>query len=211
MEEPKVSVVIVDDNAVVRMGLRSLMGTHDRIEVIGEASDGLEAVEQVKALNPDVVLCDVRMPRASGIDVARTIASMSHLVMLTSVDEPAVVHAAIDAGARGYLVYTKDTSDEIAATVLAVARGATILGPEAAAALTISSAAEKRQEPSGWGLSPRENEIMGLIVQGRSNREIATEFFLAEKTVKNHINRIFGKLGVTTRAEAIVLWGPGGS
>ncbi|MFD1859866.1 DNA-binding response regulator [Aeromicrobium camelliae] len=204
-----VTVAIADDNAVVRMGLRSLLESSDRVELIGEASDGQELVELVERERPDVTLCDIRMPRLNGLGALHRVADLTRFVMLTNNDDEATVREAMQTGARGYLVYGHHDGDEILAAIVSVANGSTVWGPAATQALLSPSAAPSTRDsghPAAAHLSEREREIMELVAAGKRNAEIASTLFLAEKTVKNHLNRIFPKLGVTTRAEAISLW-----
>ncbi|MCL3859935.1 response regulator transcription factor [Actinotalea sp. K2] len=205
----QVSVVIVDDNAVIRMGLRSLVDASDRMRVVGEASDGEEAVRVIRATQPDVTLLDVRMPRRDGVQVAAEVAAWTKVLMLTYTDSPEVIRAAVEAGASGYLVHGQFASHELERTVLAVAEGAFLLS-EGAAAVMRTVWAQPATPPAvqrpDAGLSEREREVMELVAAGRTNGAIAKECFLSEKTVKNHINHIFAKLGVRTRAEAVSVW-----
>lgn len=202
----QVSVVVVDDNAVIRMGLRSLVEASPVMRWAGEAGDGEEAVRVVRAILPDVVLLDVRMPRRDGVQVAAEVRSWSRVLMLTYSDAPEVVRAALDAGANGYLVHGQFTADELERAVLAVASGAMLLSAPAAAALRAAPAAAEPPPRSDLGLSERQQEIMELVAQGRTNGAIAQACFLSEKTVKNHVNHIFARLGVSTRAEAVSVW-----
>lgn len=206
MSDP-ISVLIVDDNAVVRMGLRNVLDAQDGIEVVGEAADGNEGVALNERLDPDVVLCDVRMPGLDGVGAATVMSATSHVVMLTYADDLDVIRSAMAAGARGYLVHGAHQPDEIVAAVVSASRGSSVLGPAATEAmLTGAPVAAPPRDTSQFGLTGRETEIMEHVSRGLSNREIARACFLAEKTVKNHLNNIFPKLGVTTRAEAMSLW-----
>lgn len=207
MSHQPIRVLVVDDNAVVRMGLRNLLETQDGLEVVGEACDGHEAVEQVARLEPDVVLCDVRMPGLDGVGAVAAMPADTNVLMLTYADDLDVIRGAIDAGARGYLVHGAHEPDEIVAAVLSASRGSSVLGPQATRALlTERPAPAPAVDTTQWGLTARERDIMDHVARGLSNREIARACFLAEKTVKNHLNNIFPKLAVTTRAEAISLW-----
>ncbi|GAA0206805.1 response regulator transcription factor [Cytobacillus oceanisediminis] len=212
-----IKVLIVDDNAVVRMGLRNVLEAQDGIAVVGEAADGNEGVTLNERLDPDVVLCDVRMPGLDGVGAAAAMSPTSHVVMLTYADDLDVIRSAMAAGARGYLVHGAHQPDEIVAAVVSASRGSSVLGPAATEALlSAAGQAPPPRDTSQWHLTGRETEIMEHVARGLSNREIARSCFLAEKTVKNHLNNIFPKLGVTTRAEAISLWlgasdGPGGT
>lgn len=202
-----IKVLIVDDNAVVRMGLRNVLDAQDGIEVVGEAADGNEGVTLNDRLDPDVVLCDVRMPGLDGVGAAAAMSPTSHVVMLTYADDLDVIRSAMAAGARGYLVHGAHQPDEIVAAVVSASRGSSVLGPAATEALLNGGHQVRPPRDTGqWHLTGRETEIMEHVSRGLSNREIARACFLAEKTVKNHLNNIFPKLGVTTRAEAISLW-----
>ena len=209
-----VRVLLADDNAVLRMGLCSLLATHDTIEVVAEAADGREAVALAERHRPDVAVLDVRMPVMDGVAAAARMPHGTRVLMLTYSDEPEVIATAMSSGALGYLVHGSHTPDEIVRAILSAYHGTTVLGP-AAAAVLLSGAAPaapspppgpSRRVPPRFGLTAREAEIMDLVAEGLSNGEIAASAFLAEKTVKNHLNRIFAKLGVRTRAEAISLW-----
>jgi len=211
-----VTVLVVDDNAVVRSGLRALLEASPEIHVVGEAWDGQGAVDLARVLIPDVVLLDVRMPRRDGLSAAREIASISRVLMMTFTDDHQVIRDAIDAGAGGYLVHGAFAAEDLVTSIQAVARGSGVFSTEALLALRSApeavTAVSMPASPE-LGLSERQSEILALIADGLSNGEIATHCFLSEKTVKNHINRIFTALGVRTRSEAIALWfrsSPGG-
>ncbi|GIG19399.1 DNA-binding response regulator [Cellulomonas chitinilytica] len=203
-----VTVVIVDDNPVIRMGLRSLVESSARLRVVGEAGDGEEAERVVRAVLPDVVLLDVRMPRRDGVQVASAVRAWTKVLMLTYSDAPEVVRAAVDAGASGYLVHGTFQSHELERSILAVAEGSFLLSPVAAQALRSTWEVQPAPAPvrPDVGLSERQREVMELIAAGRTNAEIAARCYLSEKTVKNHVNHIFARLGVRTRAEAVSLW-----
>lgn len=204
-----VTVVIVDDNDVIRSGLRSLLDASDAVHVVGEAGDGDEALEQVRALQPDVVLLDVRMPRRDGVAVAAEISGTTKVLMLTYGDAPDVVRAALTAGAVGYLVHGTFRAEQLEGAVLAVAAGSSVFSQVATdvlrEALTAPAVAASTARPD-VGLSPREAEVMELIAAGLTNAEISGRCFLSEKTVKNHVNHIFAKLAVRSRAEAVATW-----
>jgi DNA-binding NarL/FixJ family response regulator len=205
----RVTVAIVDDNAVIRMGLRSILEASDHLHVVGEAGDGDEAVRLVRATQPDVTLLDVRMPRRDGVQVLGEVKGWTRVLMLTYSDAPEVVQAAVQAGATGYLVHGQFASHELERSILAVAEGSFLLSPPAIAAMRQAWAAPTAPSaPSrpDAGLSERQREVMELVAAGRTNSEIAGTCFLSEKTVKNHINHIFAKLGVRTRAEAVSVW-----
>jgi DNA-binding NarL/FixJ family response regulator len=211
--------MVVDDNLVVRSGLISLMEVSG-IEVVGEASDGRTAVELAERLRPDLVLLDVQMPLLDGVAAAEPLSRITQVIMLTYTDDPHVIRTAIGNGASGYLVHGSFTAQELTAAVHSAVGGAHPLSEVAVSALVgavredkaseIAPAPQADSTPAHnvghFGLSGREAEVMHLIVQGRSNGEIARHLFLAEKTVKNHVNRIYAKLGVSSRGAAIAQW-----
>lgn len=207
-------LVLADDNPVVRTGMASVLATVPGMEVVGTASTGREAMELVAALRPDIALLDVRMPLADGITVAQSISATVPVLMLTHSDEPEVVAAALAAGARGYIVHSEFDVDEIVAAIRNVASGGVHLSPSAGCVLArsavkapVGGACDRSpREEDPWGLSAREREVMDLIAKGLTNGQIANTCFLSEKTVKNHVNRIFAKLMVTSRAEAVSRW-----
>lgn len=207
-----IEVLVVDDNSVIRMGLRSLLGTSDAIKVVGEAADGVEAVEKIEQLKPDIALLDVRMPRRDGLEVIKEVHERVKVIMLTYTDGPEVIRQALSTGARGYLVHGSFSAEEIERAILTVADGNMLLTAQAAEAMVQTTGAESASEAktgavrSQAGLSRRQVEIMDLIADGLTNGEIARACFVAEKTVKNHVNQIFAKLGVRTRAEAVSEW-----
>lgn len=213
-----VRVLLVDDNPIVRMGLRSLLELDERMEVCDEASSGHEAVARASEHRPDVVLLDVRMPGGGGLNVLPTLSRLAKVLMLTYSDEPAVVAEALRGGATGYLVHGAFQSDELAMAILDTAAGRPRLSPAVASVLLRGfndmPAARPRpvthDEPAlstevikEFALSRREIDICTLIVAGFTNADIAAKLFIEGKTVKNHINRIFAKLGAGSRAEAI--------
>jgi len=205
-----VDVLIVDDNAVIRAGLRNVLQGSEEISVIGEASDGEAALAEIDRLQPDVVLLDVRMPKQDGLEVVKQAAANTKILMLTYTDEPEIIREALAEGARGYLVHGTCTPDEIERAILTVYAGNLLLTGLAADAMwggrAITGATHKSDAREHAGLSKRQREVMELIADGLTNGEIARTCFLAEKTVKNHVNQIFAKLGVRTRAEAVSQW-----
>ncbi|WP_375426533.1 response regulator transcription factor [uncultured Friedmanniella sp.] len=200
-----VRVALADDNAVVRMGVRSLLATAEDIDVVGEASNGVEAVALVRRACPDVMLLDVRMPRQDGVLTASEIAEQTAVIMLTYSESPEIIAAAVRAGARGYLVHGHFDEDELLGAVRMAARGMGTFSAQAVRALS-NPTPGRAALALRYGLSEREADIMQLIAQGAANREIAAELFIAEKTVKNHINRIFTKLQANNRGHAVALW-----
>lgn len=201
----RLRVGIADDNAVVRMGIRSLLGTAEDIVVIGEADNGVAAIALARRSKPDVMLLDVRMPRQDGVSAAAEVSEYAAVLMLTYSESPEVVSAAVKAGARGYLVHGHFTENELLQAVRMVAHG---LGTFSAPALLALSnpTPSKTTLAIRHGLSEREADVMELIAQGSVNGEIAQTLFISEKTVKNHINRIFTKLHVANRGHAVSLW-----
>lgn len=204
-----IRVMIVDDNAVIRRGVAALLEEADDIRLVGEAGDGREAIRVAGEAEPDVVLLDVRMPVMDGVEAAGPLAERARVMMLTYTDEEERVVAAIRAGAAGYLVHGQFDADELAVRIRQLAAGETVLSP--AIVGTVFDALRRTpgspDEADGpASLTEREREIMNLISQGLTNRDIAERFVLSEKTVKNHVNRIYSKLGATNRAQATALW-----
>ncbi len=200
-------VLLVDDSPVVRVGLKALLATDPSLEVVGEAGDGDAALAAADRLDPDVVLLDVRMPGRDGLSVVRELAASAKVLMLTFSDERHVIQQALADGASGYLVHGTFDADSLGHMIRSAAAGSgSFSGPALQVLLSGQGTASDVPDRSSLGLSERQAEVMDLIAQGRGNRDIAKELFLAEKTVKNHINQIFAVLGVTSRAEAIVLW-----
>jgi DNA-binding NarL/FixJ family response regulator len=204
-----VRVLVVDDNAVIRMGLVSLLETSGDITVVGEAANGREAITRAAETRPDVVLLDVRMPVMDGLAAAPSLAQQSKVLMLTYAEDTDIIEMAIRAGASGYLIHGRFDAAELVDAVLGTGTGASFLSPAAASVLVdaMRRGPEKiGRDPAASGLSDREFEVMELIARGKSNAQIASQLFLSEKTVKNHVNRIYAKLGVKTRGEAIATW-----
>ncbi|MFJ5307972.1 response regulator [Streptomyces sp. NPDC088350] len=202
-DEPLISVLIVDDHPVVRDGLRGMFESAPGFRVLGEASNGVEAVERAAALDPDVVLMDLRMPGGGGVDAIRELTRRSaraKVLVLTTYDTDSDTLPAIEAGATGYLL--KDAPrDELFTAVRAAAEGRTVLSPAVASRLV--SAVRSPQTPGNEPLSAREREVLALVAKGTSNREIARELFISEATVKTHLTHLYTKLGVKDRAAAV--------
>lgn len=208
-------ILIVDDSPVVRMGLRALLSTEDDLEVVGEAGDGDEGMELASDVEPDVVLLDVRMPKRDGISVIAELAATATVIMMTFTEETHIIQDALHRGASGYLVHGTFDAQFLAAMIRQCAAGSGAFSGPALAALrggtkdlgaTTTDGVRAGGGPQTTALSPRQIEVMELVAEGRTNQQIAAQLFLAEKTVKNHINAIFSELGVDSRAAAIVLW-----
>ena len=199
MTEP-ITVLVADDHGVVREGLRSLLDLQDDIEVVGEAADGAEAVAAVERLVPDVVLLDLVMPRMDGQQALRELRRISpstRVIVLTSFADDQNVLAAIRAGAAGYLL--KDVRPaELVDAIRRARAGEAWLHPTAAAALI----AELQAAPAAAELTPRELEVLRLLARGMSNKAIAAELVIAEKTVKTHVSNILAKLHLADRTQA---------
>lgn len=212
-----VRVMIVDDNPVVRSGLTSLLEASDAGVVVAEAADGEQAVAEAERVRPDLVLLDVRMPRVDGVEAAGLLSAKTRVLMLTYTDDPEVVRSAIRNGACGYLVHGTFTPEELGRAIHDAMSGTSPLSASAASAVLDAvrnapdpgdgqSAHDPTHARAALGLSAREVEIVELIAEGRANSEIAAALFLSEKTVKNHVNRIYAKMAVNSRAAAIARW-----
>ena len=199
-----IRILIVDDHSVVRQGLQMFLRLDPELEVVGEAENGVEAVEQARKLQPDVVLMDLLMPRMDGITAISAVRRElpdTEVIALTSVLEDEKIFAAIRAGAIGYLL--KDTeAHELRQAIKAAAAGQVQLSPEVAMRLL----REERSAPQRpvEELTPREMDVLRLLAQGLINKEIAQELGIGDKTVKTHVSNILGKLGVLSRTQAAV-------
>ncbi|MFD8622237.1 response regulator transcription factor [Streptomyces sp. DSS69] len=206
MADKIIRVLLVDDHQVVRRGLRTFLEIQDDIEVVGEASEGSEGVARTEELRPDVVLMDIKMPGTDGIEALRRLRQLDNpakILIVTSFTEQRTVVPALRAGASGY-VYKDVDPDALAGAIRSVHAGHVLLQPEVAGALLV-------QDDAGGGtgrgstLTEREREVLGLIADGRSNREIARALVLSEKTVKTHVSNILMKLDLADRTQA-ALW-----
>jgi DNA-binding NarL/FixJ family response regulator len=204
-----VRVLVVDDQVLFREALVTLLGARPEVEVVGEAGDGQQALERAAALQPDVVLMDLHMPVLDGIATTRRLRVEQpgvRVLALTTFDDDEDVFAALRAGALGYLL--KDvSSDRLVEAVLSAARGESVLQPSVAAKVVarfaqLDDAPRPRSQPLVVPLSERELDVLRLLADGCSNREIAAALFLAEGTVKNHVTNVLGKLGARDRTQA---------
>ncbi len=201
-----IKVLLVDDHQVVRRGLRTFLEVQGDIAVVGEAADGAEGVERARELRPDVILMDIRMPGMDGIEALRRLRELDHparVLIVTSFTERRTVVPALRAGAAGY-VYKDVDPEALAGAIRSVHAGHVLLQPEVAGALLSQEEAGSGQGRAG-SLTDREREVLGLIADGRSNREIARSLVLSEKTVKTHVSNILMKLDLADRTQA-ALW-----
>ncbi len=203
---PKQRIVLVDDHEVVRLGLKSLLERHPQFEVVGEADSAREAMEQVAALKPEIVLMDIRLPGTSGIEACEEIVNKypgTKVIMLTSYAEDEMLFSAIRAGASGYIL-KQIGSEELVRALESVSRGEALLDPAVTQRVFQEvRRAVKEEEASAFAhLSQQEKHVLLLVSEGKTNREIAKSLFLGEGTVRNYVSSILSKLGVNNRAEA---------
>lgn len=200
-----IRVLIVDDHPVVREGIGSMLKKETDFKVVGEASNGLEAVEKARELSPDVVLMDLRMPEMDGVEAISTIKAEKpdiKFIILTTYSDDEYIFKGIAAGARAYLL--KDAPrDELFKAIRMVSRGESLIQPVVASRVLDKLAELSRKTPAGDTLSDREIEVLRLMAGGQSNKDIADHLSITQSTVKTHITSIFQKLNVTTRTEAV--------
>ena len=195
-KDSPIRLLVVDDHHVVRQGLVALLSIMPGIEVAGEASDGLQAIEMHRALQPDITLMDLQLPKLSGVDAILKIRAESpaaRFIVLTTFDGDEDIYRALQAGAKAYLLKGM-TVEELLSTIQAVHSGKTRIAPAIAEKLA--------ERMSGQALTGRELDVLERIVRGRANKEIASDLNISEATVKTHINNLLGKLGVTDRTQA---------
>jgi DNA-binding NarL/FixJ family response regulator len=203
-----IQLVLVDDQSLIRRGLRALLKTDSELAVIGEAENGREAIALVETLQPDVVIMDIRMPVMDGVEGTKVICErfpQVKVLVLTTFDDRDYVTQALQAGASGYLL--KDTPfDELTLAIRLVHKGYTQLGPGLANKALAQPPSNTLEVSENWDkLTPREQDIIVLIAQGASNREIARELFIAEKTVKNRITSILSQLNLRDRTQLAIV------
>lgn len=209
-EEGPIRVVIVDDHAMVREGLRAMLRGNEAVEIVGEAGDLSGALEEIERASPEVVFLDVRLQGSSGLDACRDIIDRFPevaIVFLTVYEDEQYVFEALRAGARGYML-KRATDDELVRVLEQIRMGETIIDPSLAG--QIASRAAKLRPGQTWpgvdlGLTERESEVLREIVDGRNNRDIAERLYISEETVKTHVRAIFRKLEVTDRSQAVAL------
>lgn len=204
-------VLLVDDHAMVRSGFAMVLSVEDDVEVVGEAADGLQAVERARALRPDVILMDVQMPRMDGIEATRQVVAedLGHVVILTTFDRDDYLFDALDAGASGFLLKNAGP-EQLLDAVRAAGHGHALLAPEVTRRV-IERRTTTAAAPTGRGAPPalaqltaREREVLVLMGRGRSNAEIAGDLVLGEATVKTHVSNVLSKLQLRDRVQAVV-------
>jgi DNA-binding NarL/FixJ family response regulator len=209
-----ITVVLVDDEQLVRAGLKLILTAEPDIDVVGEAGDGTEAVTLTRRLDPDVVLMDVQMPQMNGIEATREIVALgreesSRVVILTTFDLDEYVYEALKAGASGFLL-KRTPAEDLVAGIRVVAAGDALLAPSVTQRLIESFRDRPDTEPARDpavldDLTEREHEVLVLVARGMTNGDIAAHLFLSEGTVKTHVKRIFAKLGLHDRTQAVIL------
>jgi DNA-binding NarL/FixJ family response regulator len=210
MTDDRVRVLLVDDDDLMRAGLRSVLSSDDTIEVVGETGDGGEALDRVRETQPHVVLMDIRMPGVDGISATREVLAGApdvKVVVLTTFEDDDYIFEALSAGASGFLL-KRTTPEELISAIHAVADGDSLLSPSVTRRVIDRMATQPVAGLSGARLeklTPREREVLELIGRGLSNREIAESFVIEESTVKTHVKRILMKLGLRDRVQAVIV------
>lgn len=200
-----IKVMIVDDHKLVREGLRAVFDQGDEIMVVGEARSGEEALEMVSGVNPEVILMDINMPGMNGIQATKLIRESNpevKVVILTMMDQEGYVYEAVKAGATGYLL-KNTSSDNLIDAIQTVYEGKALLNPEATALLLKEFVTLADNKAKDYGLSNREMEVLQLLAEGKTNKQIAKDLWISEQTVKTHVAHIFDKLGTSDRTETV--------
>ena len=210
MTTPPVRVLIVDDDDLMRAGLRGVLASDDAIEVVGDASDGRDAVHRTRLLQPDIVLMDVRMPNLDGISATRAVLEAFpevRVVIVTTFEQDDYIFGALRAGASGFLL-KRTKPEELLSAVHTVAAGDSLLSPSVTSRVIERMAQQPEpdvaQDASLDELTPREREVLGLVARGLSNGEIAAALVVEESTVKTHVRRVLAKLGARDRVHAVI-------
>jgi DNA-binding NarL/FixJ family response regulator len=210
MTEPRVRVLIVDDDDLMRAGLRGVLASDDAIELVGEANDGREAAYRVRLLKPDVVLMDVRMPDLDGISATRELTAAFpevKVVILTTFEQDDYIFGALSAGASGFLL-KRTRPEELIAAIHTIAAGDSLLSPSVTSRVVERMAGQPQPDEARDArledLTPRERQVLELVARGRSNTEIAAELIIEESTVKTHVKRILAKLDARDRVQAVI-------
>jgi two-component system response regulator DegU len=200
-----IKVMIVDDHNLVREGLKAVFSQGDEIDVVGEAGSGEQAIEMVDEVNPDVILMDISMPGMNGIQATKAIRDKhpdAKIVILTMLDQEGYVYEAIKAGATGYMLKST-SSDELVNAIQTVNEGKALLHPDATAQLLKEFVSLAQNKAKDYGLSNREMEVLQLLSEGKTNKEVAKALWISEQTVKTHVAHIFDKLGTSDRTETV--------
>jgi DNA-binding NarL/FixJ family response regulator len=210
MTQPRIRVLIVDDDDLMRAGLRGVLSSDDGIEVVGEAGDGREAAYRTRLLRPDVVLMDVRMPDLDGISATRELLVTFpevKVVILTTFEQDDYIFGALSAGASGFLL-KRTRPEELIAAIHTIAAGDSLLSPSVTSRVVERMAGQRppdaARDPRLDELTPRETEVLELVARGLSNSEIAATLVIEESTVKTHLKRVLAKLGVRGRVQAVI-------
>ncbi len=200
-----IKVLIVDDHNLVREGLKAVFDQGDEVEIVGEAGSGEEALEMVDKVEPDVILMDISMPGMNGIQATKLIREKhteAKIVMLTMLDQEGYVYEAVKAGATGYML-KNTSSDDLVHAIQTVYEGKALLHPDATAQLLKEFVTLADNKAKDYGLSSREMEVLQLLSEGNTNKEIAKALWISEQTVKTHVAHIFDKLGTSDRTETV--------
>ncbi len=200
----KLKVLIVDDHTIIREGIRVLLGSHEDIEVVGEACDGQEAIDKARELSPDIIIMDISMPGIDGLEATRRIAKnnpQSKILILTQHDNREYLLSAVKAGVVGYMP-KRALASELVSAIRTIYRGGSFLYPSATAALIEDYLHQAKEEPYDQ-LTAREREVLKLVAEGRTTREIAARLFITPKTVVGHRMKIMSKLNIHNRTDLI--------